>query len=367
MQKREWTKRLGVSVIALLVGCVCFAANAAAEKPYAGQSITVTCWTSGFAEKLEPVIAGFEERTGATVQILPAWGGFFAKIKVSPKDQPPWDVIMCDPMEYSVLRNAEFLLPIREENVPNVEKIFPAVRDMSYMDGYGVIVGGEGTIPMYQPEVMDFTPTSWKDFLRPELKGEVTYSKSYWVETLYQAAFMMDDEPGAKEIYSDLDGVYQKAAELARHSKVAYSSGDQIRSMIKEGELAMGPYYSATVASGKKEGLYDGYLPVEGFTGYVAILGVVRGTQHRDLAEAWINEFLTKEAQIAEIESGGGCPVIELDEPAWIFEEGFQELMLTSNEAWANLFIPDYPYFREDWEKLESRYKKEVVSQTGRN
>ena len=228
MQKKAWKKCLGLGVMAFMFGLFCVTANAGAEKPFAGQSITVTCWTSGFAEQLEPVIEAFEERTGASVQILPAWGGFFAKIKVSPKDQPPWDVIMCDPMEYSVLRNAEFLLPIREDNVPNIEKIFPAVRNMSYMDGYGIIVGGEGTIPMYQPEVMDFTPTSWKDFLRPELEGEVTYSKSYWVETLYQAAFMMDDEPGAKEIYSDLDGVYQKAAEFARHSKVAYSSGDQI-------------------------------------------------------------------------------------------------------------------------------------------
>lgn len=367
MRNNIWKKCLGLSLVLLVTAFFALASSASAAKPFAGQSITVTCWTSGFAEKLEPVIADFEERTGATVQILPAWGGFFAKIKVSPKDQPPWDVIMCDPMEYSVLRKAEFLLPIREENVPNMDKIFPAVRNMDYMDGYGVIVGGEGTVPMYQPKVMDFTPTSWKDFLRPELKNEVTFSKTYWVETLYQAAFMLDQEKGAKEIYTDLDAVYEKAAELARQSKVAYTSGDQIRSMIKNGELAMGPYYSATVASGKKAGSYDGYLPVEGFTGYVAILGVVRGTKHRDLAEAWINEFLTKEAQVAEIESGGGCSVIDLDEPAWIFEQGYNELMLTTNEAWADLFIPDYPYFRDDWEKLEARYKKEVVSQTGRN
>lgn len=366
MRKKFWKKCSGLVIALMVAGIVWIVPNATADKPFEGQSIVVTCWTSGFAEKLEPVIKSFEERTGAKVQILPAWGGFFAKIKVSPKDQPPWDVIMCDPMEYSVLRNAEFLLPIREKNVPNIEKIFPAVRDISYMDGYGVIVGGEGTIPMYQPDVMDFTPTSWKDFLRPELKGEITYSKSYWVETLYQAAFMMDQEPGAKEIYTDLDAVYKKASEIARHSKVAYSSGDQIRGMIKNGELAMGPYYSATVASGKKAGIYDGYLPVEGFTGYVAILGVVRGTKHRDLAEAWINEFLTQKAQVAEIESGGGCSVIDLDEPAWMFEKGYKELMLTNNEAWANLYIPDYSYFRENWEKLESRYKKEVVSQTGR-
>ncbi|MCF8039128.1 MAG: hypothetical protein K9K79_07415, partial [Desulfohalobiaceae bacterium] len=69
MRKNIWKKSLGVSLVLLMIGLLGVASNAAAEKPFAGQSITVTCWTSGFAEKPEPVIADFEERTGATVQI----------------------------------------------------------------------------------------------------------------------------------------------------------------------------------------------------------------------------------------------------------------------------------------------------------
>jgi len=332
------------------------------KKPFKGQTITATCWSSEYCEGLQPAIAELEKRTGGKVEIVPAWGGFYAKIKAAPKNQPPWDVIMSDPMEYSVLRKANFLLPVREENVPNIKNIFPSVRKMKYMDGYGVIVGGEATIPMFNPHCLTFKPTSWKDFLRPELKGEISISKDWWVETLYQAAYMLDEEEGAKEIYTDLDAVYKKAAEIARHSKLAYASGEQIRLLVASGEVAMAPYYSCLVASGRREGIYDGYLPKEGYTGYVGILSVVRGTQHRDLAEAWINEFLTERAQTDQIEAGGACSVnMHLKEPAWMFEDE-----LNTNEDWQKLVIPDYDYFRKNWDELQERYQKEVISQIGK-
>jgi len=336
-------------------------------KSFQGQNITATCWSSEFSEALQPAIAALEAATGGKVDMVPAWSGFYAKIKAAPADQPPYDVIMTDPMSYKVLENAKFLLKIRENNIPNIKNIFPAVRKMKYMDGYGVIVGGEATIPMYNTKYIAFKPTSWTDFLRPELNGKISIGKDYWVENLYQAAYMLKDEEGAKEIYDNLDAVYKEAAEVARHCKLAFTSGDQIRSMITNGDVVMAPYYSATVASGEKKGLYSGYLPKEGYTGYVSILSVVRGTKHRDLAEAWINEFLTEAAQKGEVESGGGCSVnMHQKEPAWMFDKKYKGLMLTTNEAWKSLDIPDYAYFRKNWDKLQEKYQQEVISQIGK-
>ena len=369
--ERKNLKKVVIRVMVSLLFLVLIGSELVAEtekKPFKGQTITATCWSSEFCEALQPSIEALEKRTGGKVNLIPAWGGFYAKIKAAPKNQPPWDVVMSDPMEYSVLRKADFLLPIREENVPNIKNIFPSVRKMKkYMDGYGVIVGGEPTIPMFNPHCLTFKPTSWKDFLRPELKGKISINKYWWVENLYQAAYMLDEEEGAKEIYTDLDAVYKKAAEIARHSKLAYTSGDQIRSLIISGDVAMAPYYGCTVAAGKKKGIYDGYLPKEGYTGYVAILSVVRGTQHRDLAEAWINEFLTEEAQAGEVESGGGFSVnMYQKEPAWMFEEEYKDLVLNTDENWGNLLMPDYDYLRKNWDELQERYQKEVVSQIGK-
>ena len=367
---RKNLKKVVIGIIVLLLLSVLIGSGLVAvaeEKPFKGQTVIGTCWSSEFCEKLQPAIAELEKRTGGKVDIIPAWGGFYAKIKAAPENQPPWNVLMSDPMEYSVLRDANFLLPIREENVPNIKNIFPSVRQMKYMDGYGVIVGGEPTIPMYNPHYITFKPTSWKDFLRPELKGKIAIGKDYWVENLYQAAYMLDEEEGAKEIYTDLDAVYKKAAEVARQSKLAYTSGDQIRSLIISGDVVMAPYYGCTVVAGKREGIYDGYLPKEGYTGYVAILSVVRGTQHRDLAEAWINEFLTERAQAGEVESGGGFSVnMHQKEPAWMFKEEYKDLVLITNEGWGKLLMPDYKYFRKNWDELEERYEKEVISQIGK-
>lgn len=75
MRKKFWKKCSGLVIALMVAGIVWIVPNATADKPFEGQSIVVTCWTSGFAEKLEPVIKSFEERTGAKVQILPAWGG----------------------------------------------------------------------------------------------------------------------------------------------------------------------------------------------------------------------------------------------------------------------------------------------------
>jgi len=369
--ERKNLKKVVRGVMVSLLFLVLIGSELVAEtekKPFKGQTIIATCWSSGFCEGLQPAIEALEKRTGGKVEIVPAWEALYAKIKASPKNQPPWDVVMSDPMEYSVLRNAGFLLPIREENIPNIKNIFPSVRkSKKYMDGYGVIVGGEPTIPMFNPHCLTFKPTSWKDFLRPELKGKISINKYWWVENLYQAAYMLDEEEGAKEIYTDLDAVYKKAAEVAQHSKLAYTSTDLIRSLIISGDVAMANDYGCAVARGRRQGTYDGYLPKEGYTGYFSILSVVRGTQHRDLAEAWINEFLTEEAQAGEVESGGGWSVnMYQKEPAWMFEEEYKDLVLNTDEAWQKILIPDYDYFRKNWDELQERYQKEVISQIGK-
>jgi len=371
---RRKSLKIGRGIIGslLFLGLMTSALVAETEKrPFEGQTITVTCWTSDSVQALTPVIAEFEQRTGAKVNIVPAWTGFAAKIELAPENQLPWDVVMTESMEHMVLRKKNLILPIREENIPNLEKTFPAVRQMiKDLGGYGIIIGGEPIAPVYNSEKITFRPTTWADLLRPELKGKVSISKDYWVETLYQAAYMLHKEKGANEIYTDLDAVYRKAAELARHCLVAYVSGEQFNQLITRGDIVIAPYYTCTAARLKHEyGLIDGYLPEEGYVGYTSIVSVVKGTPYRDLAEAWINELLTEKAQRRLLEvAGDNWPGNRyLKEPAWAFTEEYAKMGLTSNEDWENFKLPDYEYFvKKGWDELEERYRKEVLSQVGK-
>jgi len=112
------------------------------------------------------------------------------KIEAAPPDQPPFDVMMIESMTYTLAKSRGLILPIRWENIPNMEKVFSSIKEMAPIkEGYGVVIGGEPIVTFYNQEKLPFKPTKWADMLRPELKGKIAIDKYYAVETLYMAAY----------------------------------------------------------------------------------------------------------------------------------------------------------------------------------
>ena len=79
-----------------------------------------------------------------------------------------------------------------QENIPNAKDIFPALwqRD-AWVKGYGVPFDGGLYLPVYSPKATGFTPTSWKDVMKPELHEKLTLDQAFYYG-LYAAAYISD-------------------------------------------------------------------------------------------------------------------------------------------------------------------------------
>lgn len=330
---------------------------------FQGETLRVTCWSGPYATDFEKVfVPEFEEITGAKVEVIPSWIEIPAKIKAAPADDPPYDATIGDGSVYWTVINDKLFLPIRAENVPNLDQLYPAVmKARPVTDGYGVPFDGAYAAIMNAPGT---TATKWADFWNPEFKGALSLDVNYYY-SIYAGIFALGYDP--REALTDptqLDAVYKKMAELRPNILKWYENGGELFGLFQRGELKSAYYYADTMVSKESKDLgLTGAIPSDGQVGYIDYYFVVRGTKHRDLAEAWINYLISAKKQqewmLAHWESVVNQNAkLPADTPP-----DLAALLATSDEQWAAWHDYDWDIFNENWDYYASRWKKEVLGQ----
>ncbi len=330
-------------------------------KKFKGQTIRVTAWSGAYLEDFKNgYVKPFMEASGATVVVVPGWAEFIAKIKASPEDKPPWDVFNADEWNYIAAMNINRLQPIRKENIPNAKDIFPELlKREAWVKGYGVPLDGGLYVPLYNPEKINFTPTSWKDLFRPEVAGKLTFDLEFNY-MLYLAALISDMAPMADEIYTKegMDECFRISAELAKRTKKFYKSGAECLNLFETGEVVMGAYWSGGVVGWKRKGIsLEMFIPEEGVPSYNGYLMVMKGAKNRDLCEAFINWCLDPQNQTNFMKPRGDWTSNKKSQiPADLVG-----ILPSTNEEFEKITFIDYQVFLENWSELAERYKKEVL------
>ena len=302
----KWTAALLVLAMLCLGGV--FTDAHAGSKPFEGQTLVVGVWSGPYAKNFEAAISKpFEELTGAKILHKYSWD-FTPEIIAAPADDPPLDVAETADSDYWLGVQRKLWLPIRYENVPNYDKLFDYVKNtLSPTTEFGVPFDAGINGLVYRKDLVKTPPTTWKDYLKPEYKGKISVEQwfPYWV---YWASFMTDYDPGYKAIYSPegRDAIIEAAKKLSQNWMFAYNSGSEFWSALESGEIVAGEYTIGSIISKiKEQEAKNGQsnlamvLPPEGGWCYTDHLCVVRGTQKRDLAEAFINYTISTKAQIA--------------------------------------------------------------------
>ena len=348
---------MGIIALGLMVS----PAFSADLRKFKGQKITVTCWSGAYtADFKRAYVDPFMKESGAIVVLAPGWGEFIPKMKASPEDKPPWDVFNADGWNYIAAMNIKRLQPIRKENIPNAKDIFPELlKREAWVKGYGVPFDGGLYLPVFNPDRIDFTPTSWKDLLRPELAGKLTFDRAFYYGLL-AAGFISDMAPKADELYTKegLDECFRISAEIAKRVKKFYKGGAEFFNLIKTGEAVMGAYYSGGTVAEKRKGMkVDMVLPKEGVNTWIGYLMVMKGTKNRDLAEAFINWCLEPQNQTNFLGPRGSWTSNSKSQmPAELVG-----ILPSTNEDFEKLAFFDWEFLNKNWSELEERYKKEVL------
>ena len=331
---------------------------------FKGEKLIVTAWSGPYATNWEETfVPEFEELTGAEVEVIPSWIEIPTKIKAAPEDDPPYDVTIGDGSVYWTAINDALWLPLRSENIPNLAEVQPALMATKpAADGFGAPFDGAYAAIVNAPGT---DLKNWGDFWNADLEQSLSLDVNFYY-SIYAAVFALGYDP--RDALTDpakIDEVFAKMADLAPNVLKWYESGGEFYGLLERGEVKAGYYYSDTLSTdetSQRLGL-SGYVPSDGQIGYIDYYFVVRGTKHRDLAEAFINYLLAAKKQQQWLETNWSSVVNK----NVIIPEGTSEemarLVAVTNDQWAAWHDYDWDIFFQDWDMWDKRWKTEVLGQ----
>lgn len=336
-------KKLISILVALLIVMGVAACGAAEDKPFAGQTLTISTFSFNAELLQKNIYDPFMEETGATLVVDTGRNAErVTKIIESPED---YDVVIIGDMFVMQLMEAGVIDTIDAGKLQNLDAIYEmAVAPMGSDYGPAYTFNRLGIV--YDAAYCDVAIESWADLWNPELEDSIAIPDMTATSGplfYYATAEAFGLTPGA-----DDEAIFAKLAELKANVVKTYTSANDTITMLNQGEISVAVLldYSYTTAKNANPD-YVWVDPVEGsFSGY-NMLNIINGTEVKELAEAFIDFYLSYEVQLAEALDGVDSPVrtdIELTaEQAANFTYG--------EEIVANLRLPDWNVIGENLAK----------------
>jgi spermidine/putrescine transport system substrate-binding protein len=347
------------------------ASPANAKDAFKGEELTVCAWSGAYEEAYKKaIVEPFNEKYGTKAATLGGWDQMVAQIKAAPADKPPFDVTIAD--EYTtVAALAENLFAKTDRakltNLSAVQPWYFDTRPKSAQD-YGAPFGLGFLLPLVNTELVGEKPLTWNMLWDKDLEGKLALDAGAFIWLLGVAALVRKAQPGLEELYSwkpDMspDPIFEKIEQL-RPAKW-YRDGAELNFVMVQEQAAVAEIYS-TDALGiiKDNKAFKTSIPADGTIAYTEWYVKVRGTQHDELSDVFLNYILDKETQDRFLtltmsvvsRNDVAVPSHWIDYPA-TNEDLKKRVALISMEGWERLL----PHF----EALDARFKQAVLKTSG--
>ena len=305
-------KLISVLVCVLLAVCVSVCA-VAEDKPFAGQTLTISTFSFNAELLQKNIYDPFEELTGCTLVVDSGNNAQrVTKIIESPDD---YDVVIIGDMFVKQLMDAGVIDTIDSSKLTNLEALYETAR-APMGEEYGPAYTFNRLGIVYDSAYCDVEITSWADLWNADLVDSIAIPDMTATSGplfYYATAEAFGLTPG-----TDDEAIFAKLEELKPNVVKTYTSANDTITMLNQGEISVAVLldYSYTTAKNANPD-YVWVDPVEGsFSGY-NMLNVIKGTEVKELAEAFIDFYLRYDVQLADALDGVDSPVrtdVELTE-----------------------------------------------------
>ena len=280
--------------------------TAGAELPsFEGQKLRVSTFSFNAELLQKNIYDPFMEATGCELIVE---GGRNAervtKIKETPEN---YDVVVIGDAFIADLIEEGLIDTVDSSKLTNLDGLYDKAK-APFGEDYGPAYGFNRLGIVYDKSTCPIEITSWADLWNPELEGSIAIPDITTTSgplMYYSVAKMAGLTPG-----SDDDAIMAKFEELKPNIMKTYTSANDTITMLNQGEISVAVLldYSYTAAQSASED-YVWVDPSEGvFSGFNAV-NVIKGTQNKELAETFINFYISKEVQLAEALDGVDAPV----------------------------------------------------------
>lgn len=257
------------------------------------QKIVVASFGGQLDDTYKKIFKPFEEKHGVTIQWVPGTApGNVAKLAAT-KSAPEYDVILFENITQRVASTQGLLAAIDENAVPNYRDLIPKARAKG---GDGAAIGLFVTGLYYRQDEFAkrkwAAPTSWNDLFRKEFCGHLGLEKATQVYTL-NAVLML---AGGKT--ETIDQGIQRFAELGKCAKVLEPAAAKHEEKVLLGEYLVG--VNSTIRALPLTQRIPGLVfvtPKEGAVGSATMVAPVKGAPNPAGAQAFVNWFLSPQAQ----------------------------------------------------------------------
>lgn len=282
------------------------AENAGSDLPsFEGQELKVSTFSFNAELLQKNVYDPFMEATGCKLIVE---GGKNAervtKIKETPEN---YDVVIIGDAFVADLIEDGLLETIDSSSLTNLEYLYDNAK-APFGEEYGPAYTFNRLGIVYDAATCPIEITSWADLWNPELEGSVAIPDITTTSGplfYYSVAEMAGLTPG-----EDDDAIFEKMAELKPNVMKTYTSANDTITMLNQGEISVAVLldYSYTAAKSASED-YVWVDPTDAKYSGFNTLNIVKGCQNKELAEAFINFYISKEVQLAEALDGVDSPV----------------------------------------------------------
>ena len=212
-----------------------------------------------------------------------------------------YDIVIPSDYMIELMIEEDMLEEIDFSNIPNYQYIDEKYRNLFYDpdNKYSVpyTYGMVGII--YNTTMVEGTPDSWGLMWDENYKGKIlnfNNPRDAFGTAMYKLGIDVNTSDTA-----DWDAAFE--ALKAQKPLVQSYVMDEIFNKMKGASAAIAPYYAGDFLT-----MYDDnndlafYYPKEGTNVFVDAICIPKGTQHKDIAEAYINFMLSEDAAIANAE-----------------------------------------------------------------
>lgn len=319
-------------------------ADASAAQDFAGQTLTISTFSFNAELLQKNIYDPFMEQTGAKLVVETGKNAErVTKIEESPEN---YDVVVISDSFAAQLGNDGILGSIDRSKIANLDSIYDVAK-APMGEEYGPAYTFNRLGIVYDPSMIDVEIKSFADLWNPELKDciavpDITTTSGVLFYYATAAAFGLT--PG-----QDDDAIFAKLEELKPNVVKTWTSANDTITMLNQGEASVAALldYSYTTAKQANPD-YVWVSPSEGNFACFNMLNITKDCKNKELAEAFINFYLSKDVQQADALDGVDAPVnteVELtEEQAANFTYG-QEMV-------DSLILPDWSLITEkkaDW------------------
>lgn len=280
-------------------------AGSAGLPDFSGQKLTISNFSFNAELLQKNIYDPFMEATGCELIIEVGKNAErVTKIKETPQN---YDVVVIGDAFIADLIDAGLIDTVDSGRLSNLSFLYDNAR-APFGEEYGPAYTFNRLGIVYDAATCPVEITSFADLWNPELKKAIAIPDITTTSGplfYYSVAEMLGVEPG-----KDDDAIFAKLEELKPNLMKTYTSANDTITMLNQGEISAAVLldFSYTAAKAASED-YIWVDPAEGsYSGYNTI-NVIKGTKNKELAEAFIDFYISKEVQLAEAIDGVDSPV----------------------------------------------------------